>query len=142
MEDLLADSEDFVPEPAVRPRSMRRRRILELVRRDDGAEIREYFRDSHIDESSVEGSLHEYVVTAQVDDDQVIRDIHVEPRALPFPECPLASPNAAVLIGTRIDEVDEAVRAKLTGTAGCTHLNDVLRFLRFVTPLSSIDPTT
>ncbi len=138
IQELVEDPGDFVAELPLAPRSMRRRRILEVEPGADGLRVRQYFRDSHVDEQLVEGALHEYLMTADVGHDQVIRAIHVEPRTLPFPECPLAAPNAEVLVGTRVDELDEVVRARLTGTAGCTHLNDVLRFLRFVAPLSSI----
>lgn len=130
--DLLADPGDFIDEPQLRPHSMRRRRILEVVPDDGRAEIFEYFRDSHIDGDGRERSLHEYVVTAVVDaGDLTVREISVEPRALPFPECPLAAPGAQALAGTPLPGIDSAVRTRLAGTAGCTHLNDVLRFLRF-----------
>jgi hypothetical protein len=59
----------------------------------------------------------------------------VEPHALPFPECPLAAPNARDLTGVSLREITGTVRARLSGTRGCTHLNDVLRFLRYVPAL-------
>jgi hypothetical protein len=137
--DLLAGPADFIDEPPLRPHSMRRRRILEVTpgRPWEGqAEIFEYFRDSHVDGAGRERSLHEYVVTAVVDTgDLTVREISVEPRSLPFPECPLASPNAKALVGTALPGIDGAVRTRLAGIAGCTHLNDVLRFLRFAQPL-------
>lgn len=134
--DLLAGPADFIDEPPLAPHSMRRRRILEVAPQDNQAEIYEYFRDSHIDGAGRERSLHEYVVTAAVDiGDLTVREISVEPRSLPFPECPLASPNARALVGTPLPGIDSAVRTRLAGIAGCTHLNDVLRFLRFAQPL-------
>jgi hypothetical protein len=128
----------LMDEPAVRPRSMRRRRILDVVPAGADVEVFQYFRDSHVDRSHVEGSLHEYVMTARLTRaDLVIQAISVEPRALPFPECPLAAPNAQLLVGTSAADVEDSVRARLGGTMGCTHLNDVLRFLRFAGSLVS-----
>lgn len=136
--DLLAGPGDFIGEPPMHPHSMRRRRLLDVRPGDGQAEIYEYFRDSHVDGEGRERSLHEYVVTAVVAaGDLTVREISVEPRALPFPECPLASPGAQALAGTPLPALDSAVRTRLAGVAGCTHLNDVLRFLRFAQPLLS-----
>jgi len=125
-------------EPPPRPRSMRRRRVLDLVRVGRELEVYQYFRDSHIDAEGGEGSLHEYVMTARLSGgDLVVREISVEPRALPFPECRLAAPNAGLLVGVPLAEIEGSVRSALGGTMGCTHLNDVLRFLRFAAALAA-----
>jgi hypothetical protein len=131
---------DFHREPAARPGSMRRRRILDVTPRGDTLDVFEYFRDSHLGPLSRESSLHEYVVraTASADSRVLLRTIDVEPRALPFPECPLASDNATDLVGTSLAEVTTTVRNVLSGTRGCTHLNDVLRFLRYVPALCAL----
>jgi hypothetical protein len=127
-------------EPPLRPRSMRRRRVLDLVRNDGGLDVYQYFRDSHVGADGAEGSLHEYVMTARLSSDDldglVVREISVEPRALPFPECRLAAPNAQLLVGLPVAGIEASVRSTLTGTLGCTHLNDVLRFLRFAAALA------
>jgi hypothetical protein len=135
-DEMLDDAEDFLPEPASVPDSMRRRRILEITRAGDGFEIFEYFRDSYLDDDGNESSLHEYIVRAQADRDLVLTEIAVEPRALPFPECPLASANASSLAGTSLRDAHSSVRQMLAGTRGCTHLSDTLRFMRFTEPLS------
>ena len=125
-------------EPPLRPRSMRRRRVLDLVRADSDLEVYQYFRDSHVDADGTEGSLHEYVMTARLRaDDLVVREISVEPRALPFPECRLAAPNVQLLVGVPATGIEGSVRSALGGTMGCTHLNDVLRFLRFAASLAA-----
>lgn len=138
--DLL-DASAAVDEPALRPRSMRRRRILDLVPSGKNIGVYQYFRDSYCDENRNEGSLHEYVVSALLGDDDsgqlAVKAISVEPRSLPFPECPLASSNAQLLVGTAIENIEGTVRSRLSGTMGCTHLSDVLRFLRFAWPLAS-----
>jgi hypothetical protein len=135
-EEMLDDPQDFLDEPASRPDSMRRRRILEIAPDGDGFTIFEYFRDSYTDDNGAESSLHEYIVRAHSDAEFVLTDIAVEPRALPFPECPLASPNAGELRGTSLREVHGSVRQLLAGTKGCTHLSDTLRFMRFSEPLT------
>jgi Protein of unknown function (DUF2889) len=125
-------------EPPLRPRSMRRRRVLDLVRAGRDLEVYQYFRDSHVDAGGTEGSLHEYVMTARLSAaDLVVREIAVEPRALPFPECRLAAPNAQLLTGVPVAGIEASVRSALSGTTGCTHLNDVLRFLRFAVSLAA-----
>lgn len=140
--ELLAGEVGSMKEPALRPRSMRRRRILDVVPAGPDVEVFQYFRDSHVDREGAEGSLHEYVMTARLSAaDLVVRAISVEPRALPFPECPLAAPNAQLLVGMSTHDIDSSVRSTLGGTLGCTHLNDVLRFLRFAGSLVSATTT-
>lgn len=138
--DMLHDEADFLDEFPSTSDSMRRRRILEVSRsgrQQGGFEIFEYFRDSYTKANGVESSLHEYLVYAECDADLVLTEIRVEPRSLPFPECPLASPNAATLAGSSLREIHPAVRQNLAATRGCTHLSDTLRFLRFADPLSA-----
>ncbi|HEY6789579.1 MAG TPA: DUF2889 domain-containing protein, partial [Trebonia sp.] len=129
----------FHAEPDPRPRSMRRRRILDLTAQGDGYEVFEYFRDSHFDAGLREGALHEYIVRARVaaDDGLTIQHVEVTPLALPFGECPLAAPNAADLTGVATREITRAVKERLRGTRSCTHLNDTLRFLRYVPALAA-----
>ena len=134
---LLDAPDDFHPQTPSPPSSMRRRRILEVAREGALLDVYEYFRDSHVDASGREGSLHEYEVRASVDPGSlVVTEIAVRPRALPFPECPLAAPNAGALRGTSLYDLEASVKDGLSGIRGCTHLNDVLRFLRFVRPLA------
>ena len=131
----------FHAEPAPHPRSMRRRRILDVAPRPEGYEVFGYFRDSHFDAELREGALHEYEVHARAAADAgcTLQHIDVVPHALPFGECPLAASNAADLEGISLRDVTGAVRELLSGTRGCTHLNDTLRFLRYVPALA--EPT-
>jgi hypothetical protein len=134
----------FHAEPGPRPRSMRRRRILDVTARGSGYEVFEYYRDSHFDAGLREGALHEYEVRARVtpyegqtDEGWTLERVDVVPHALPFGECPLAAPNAADLAGAPLREITGTVKERLAGTRGCTHLNDTLRFLRYVPALVS-----
>jgi hypothetical protein len=133
----------FHAEPDPRPRSMRRRRILDVTVRSSGYGVFEYFRDSHFDAESREGALHEYEVHARVAPDEehtaggyTLERVDVVPHALPFGECPLVAPNAADLAGTPLRDITGTVRERLSGPRGCTHLNDTLRFLRYVPALA------
>ena len=140
----------FHAEPDPRPRSMRRRRILDVTVRGGGYEVYEYFRDSHFDAELREGALHEYEVHARAAADEgcTLERIDVVPHALPFGECPLAAPNAADLAGAPLRVITGTVRERLAGTRSCTHLNDTLRFLRYVpalfpsgaTPRTPVEP--
>jgi hypothetical protein len=137
----------FHPEPGPGPRSMRRRRILDVTARDGGYEVFEYYRDSHFDAGLREGALHEYEVHARVvpaarhaPEGYALERVDVVPHALPFGECPLAAPNAADLTGVPLRQITGTVRERLAGTRSCTHLNDTLRFLRYVPALTSYLP--
>jgi hypothetical protein len=137
----------FHAEPDPRPRSMRRRRILDVTARGGGYEVFEYYRDSHFDVGLREGALHEYEVHARVSPDEgsaagryTVERVNVVPHALPFGECSLAAPNAADLVGAPLGGVTGTVRERLAGTRGCTHLNDTLRFLRYVPALTGYLP--
>ena len=53
------------------------------------------------------------------------------------PKCRLAAVNTSLLIGLPAAVIEGSVRSALGGTMGCTHLNDVLRFLRFTGALAA-----
>ena len=79
-----------------------------------------------------------YLLSASVDArDFVLRTLHVDPRILPYRECPGATPNAQRMIGTPLRDMRLRVLRELPGVLGCTHLNDVLRSLADVPRLAS-----
>lgn len=131
---------EFLAEEPLTPRSMRRRRVLEIARNAGGSwSVTAYLRDSHVDRTGAEYGLHEYVVTAVAEGpDLVFQSVVAEPRTLPFGDCPLASPNVDRLVGMAAGEAGRGVLDRLPGVAGCTHLNDVLRAFRFLPHLAEL----
>jgi hypothetical protein len=59
------------------------------------------------------------------------------PRVLPYPECPLAAPNATWMAGTELRAMRAAVLERLRHADCCTHLNDGLRSLAEVPVLAA-----
>jgi hypothetical protein len=122
--------------PALVPRSIRRRRRLDVVH---GAplEVDAYFRDSHNDVDGLEDVLHEYSLAATVDAATLtVLGSEAEARVLPWPECPEALASAGRITGEPVAKLRWRVMAELKGTTTCTHLNDVLRSLAGVTALA------
>lgn len=71
--------------------------------------------------------LHEMWVRLTVDDDLVVREVEAVTDAGPYRVCPDAAPRLAVLKGLRIAPGwTKAVRQRLAGVNGCTHLTELL----------------
>lgn len=116
---------------------MRRARRLD-VWLDDVLRIDVGFQDSATSPSG-DGriAVHEYHVAATADPDSFeLLSLKVDPRVLPYGECPAASPNSAMMIGERLGELRSAAPVMLHGVLGCTHLNDVLRSMSDVPALT------
>jgi hypothetical protein len=112
------------------PVSMRRARRIDVWREGDDIRIEIAFQDSGINPRGGRTAIHEYLVQATArGDDPVLAQIEVDPRVLPYRECPNAAPNAALMIGQKLADFRRSVLDTLPGTLGCTHLNDVLRSL-------------
>ena len=126
------------PQPELPPRAMRRRRVLTVVPERDRVEVTLSFRDSFAEPEGREVVLHEYAVTAVLDEQLRVRRLVAQPRVLPFGECRLAAASADRLLGLRPHEVDVALRHDRVGAAGCTHLTDCLRGLGSVPHLLSL----
>jgi hypothetical protein len=115
--------------------SVRRRRLLDVAAGGpEGAALtaRSHFRDSYAaDDDAGEGEMvmHEYVVHAAVDRRRRLARVAVEPRVLPWRECPGAVASAQRLVGVAIDDIPARVRRDLVGNTTCTHLNSTLRCL-------------
>jgi hypothetical protein len=94
------------------------------------------YMDAHFQDSGTSPhggpriGIHEYHVTATADPKTFeLLSVAVDPHVLPFQECPAAAPNAQRLLGTNLSDLRTQVLEILSGTLGCTHLNDVLRCL-------------
>ncbi len=71
--------------------------------------------------------LHGMWVRMTVGEDMVIRDCEAVSDFTPYDICPQAAPNFAALAGVRIGTgFNAAVREKVGGVLGCTHLREVL----------------
>jgi len=117
---------------------MRRARRIDVWRDGDTVCIDAAFQDSATSPAGGRIAVHEYLLSASVDArDFVLRTLHVDPRILPYRECPGATPNAQRMIGTPLRDMRLRVLRELPGVLGCTHLNDVLRSLADVPRLAS-----
>lgn len=120
------------------PVSMRRARRIDVWR--DGADVRIElgFQDSGINPDGGRTAVHEYMAHATArGSDLVLADIQVDPRVLPYRECPNAAPNAERLLGLKLRDFRESVLEALPGPLGCTHLNDILRSMAEVPHLAA-----
>ena len=97
---------------------------------DDLVRIDCTFQDSATAPGGGRAAIHEYGLVATADPATLeLLSLTPDPRVLPFPECPSAVANVQRMVGTRLTDLREKVLIELKGTAGCTHLNDVLRSL-------------
>lgn len=99
-----------------------------------------WFQDS----SAIQGNealrviFHEYGITARFDVETMrLQKITVTPHVLPYVTCQSAPATAQVLVGRSAHELRDQVLFSLRGSAGCTHLNDMLRALQDITGLAS-----
>ncbi|MEH6757304.1 MAG: DUF2889 domain-containing protein [Parasphingorhabdus sp.] len=115
--------------------AMRRARRIDIWV-DDVVQIDIGFQDSANAPGGGRIAVHEYRVRATADLKSLeLLSIDVDPRILPYRECPAASPNASKMIGVKLGDLRETVLEQLRGTVGCTHLNDVLRSMTDVPQL-------
>ena len=136
--DLSTDDDELAWHDiaAMVPRSVRRRRRIDLVAGDVYA-VDVHFRDSHLGTDDAEDVLHEYTLAGTVDPASlVVLSSEAVARTLPWPECPGAIASAGRIVGEPVDALRSKVHADFTGTSTCTHLNDVLRSLAGVTALA------
>lgn len=144
LQDPAGDGEAWHDLPPMPPRSIRRRRRLDLApgaTPDAPLELDVHFRDAALDEDSHEHALHEYTLTATIEPGTLVV-LSCEPvaRVLPWPECPGSLASAARIVGQPVTVLRNQVAMRFTGTSTCTHLNDVLRSLAGVTALAAALP--
>lgn len=113
----------------VEPSMRRARRIDAWI---DGQEIRvdAFFQDTAMTPGGVRVAVHEYCILAAASlADGQLTELFVDPRVLPFDECPNAVRNTRRMLGKPLGDFRGTVIPTLPGTDGCTHLNDMLRAL-------------
>ena len=115
----------------------RRARRIDVWRNEDRIEIDSAFQDSALLRDGTRAAVHEYGLSASADAMSMrLLSVHARPGILPFAECRAAPVNLACLHGTPLAQLRETVLSKLAKTAGCTHLNDVVRALSEVPVLA------
>ncbi|MCW2524836.1 MAG: hypothetical protein JWO63_3171 [Frankiales bacterium] len=123
---------------------MRRWRRADLwAEESDGLlHLETFFRDSHLAPDGFETIIHEYTVSASIDPLEMrVVTCSAQPRVLPFVECPQAADSGRRLEGMLVGGLRKQVRAELTGTGTCTHLNDQLRELEDAASLVRLLPS-
>lgn len=118
---------------------MRRSRRIDV--RADGPELAvdAHFRDVSVPVTGEGTVIHEYSLTARADAATLaLTALDVRAHALPWQECNSVPATGAHLIGATLGELETTVRGKLSGTAGCTHLNDTFRGLDAVPLLAEV----
>ena len=116
---------------------MRRARRIDVWRDGEAIIIDIGFQDSG---TSPDGgdrlAVHEYHVRARAEND-VLTELTIDPRILPFVECPGAVLQAHRVLRTPLKGLRSTVLETLPGTLGCTHLNDVLRSMAEVPAMAA-----
>ena len=71
--------------------------------------------------------MHEMLLRVTIDDSFVIQDIFAATEHSPFQMCPAIAPNYKKLVGIKMGPGwRKAIRMKVGGTEGCTHLTELL----------------
>jgi hypothetical protein len=123
-----------MPLPAPNPRELLTGRTIACngFLRDDGlidiegrlVDVRGYDVANEWRGNVPQGSpAHEMWVRLTIDDELVVREVACSTDAAPYPTCREVPPNVARLIGLSIiGGFKKQVRARIGGTAGCTHI--------------------
>lgn len=124
------DPDGWHPLPEHDGPNFRRARRIDVWREAGTLHIDATFQDSSRRCDGRRVGLHEHMLRATADADSgILLSVTADGRILPFPECPAATVNIDVLVGTPLADLRMTVLGTLRKTAGCTHLNDALRAL-------------
>jgi len=106
------------------PGTVRREMTVEARAEDGRLVFTARLRDRWCDDDGAEEEIHGYEVRLEAEPpDLTVVGIDVQPRFLPFPECPLAALAARRLVGLRLTKGFRAAATEvLGGVEGCTHL--------------------
>jgi hypothetical protein len=107
----------------------RRSRRIDVYGSDE-ITIDAHFRDVWTPLTGDAMVVHEYSLRLAVDPASFeVRTVQVDAHALPWKECNSVTDSAEHLVGATLGDLETTVRTRLTGTVGCTHLNDTFRGL-------------
>ncbi|UPW08621.1 DUF2889 domain-containing protein [Gordonia terrae] len=110
--------------------SMRRARRIDVWRDGDICRADAMFQDSATRPEGGRIAVHEYGLTATVDlSSGLLTSVTPEAHVLPYAECPLATLQVERLVDVAVADLRGVVLERLSGVAGCTHLNDAMRAL-------------
>ncbi len=125
-----------LPAPVSREQLHTRRYHFDGFRRHDGlwdidgriTDVKTYgFPNRHRGRIEAGEPLHDMSIRLTVDDDFVVRDIEAVTDAGPYGVCPNITPNFKRMIGVTVGPGwRRAVRQRVGGTEGCTHLVELL----------------
>lgn len=125
-----------LPEPVPREAVHRREVVCRGYRREDGlwdieghlTDTKDYdFRSRFRGEVPAGDPVHDMWIRLTVDEDLVVREVHVAVHRSPYPLCPAVIPNFQRLKGLPIARGwRHGVRERLGGVHGCTHLVEML----------------
>jgi len=111
-------------DPERYPGRVRREITVEAEAVDGRLVFTGVLRDRWVGGDGGEEEIHGYEVRLEAEPpDLTVVAVHVRPRFLPFPECPLAAVAAQRLVGLRLSRgFRTAATEILGGVEGCTHL--------------------
>lgn len=125
-----------LPEPSKREHLHTRTITYQGFQREDGlwdiearmTDVKTYpFNNDWRGTMAVGEPLHEMLLRVTIDDDFVIRDVAAATENSPFKMCPDIAPNYKALVGITMGPGwRKSIRQKVGGTAGCTHLTELL----------------
>lgn len=127
-----------MPLPAGTPRKHVHTRSIDYrgFEREDGlwdieahmTDVKTYaFRNNWRGEVAAGEPLHEMLLRVTIDNDFVIRDVIAATDNSPFAMCPAIAPNYKSLTGIKMGPGwRTAVRRRVGGVSGCTHLTELL----------------
>jgi hypothetical protein len=106
------------------PGTIRREMTVEAQAVDGRLVFTAVLRDRWVGEGGAEEEIHGYEVRLVAEPpDLTVVEVEVQPRFLPFPDCPAAALAARQLVGLRLTKGFRAgATAALGGVEGCTHL--------------------
>lgn len=109
--------------------NFRRARRIDVWREGGELKVESHFQDSARAPDGGRRAVHEYMIHATIDVENRLKELTAVPGTLPYASCRSAPANLEVLLGTPVSELRDKVLEQLKFTAGCTHLNDMVRSL-------------